>query len=79
MQEYLIYSCTPMYRFISLRNAGDSTSKLTDPTIVISKIVELLPALDEMGIPVLEEFTWLHFVDNLPPGYEFIKNNLQGS
>ena len=29
MQEYLIYSCTPMYRFISLRNAGDSASKLT--------------------------------------------------
>ena len=32
-----------------------------------------------MGIPVHEEFIWLHFVDNLPPGYEFIKNNLQGS
>ena len=29
MQEYVIYSCTPMYRFISLRNAGDSASKLT--------------------------------------------------
>ena len=26
-----------------------------------------------------EEFIWLHFVDNLPPKYEFIKNNLQGS
>ena len=26
-----------------------------------------------------EEFIWLHFVDNLPPGYKFIKNNLQGS
>ena len=41
--------------------------------------MELLAALDEMGIPVHEVFTWLHFVDNLPPGYEFIKNNLQGS
>ena len=29
MQEHLIYSCTPMYRFISLRNADDTTSKLT--------------------------------------------------
>ena len=26
-----------------------------------------------------EEFVWLHFVGNLPPVYEFIKNNLQGS
>ena len=51
-----------------------------DSTIVIGKIVELLAALDEDGIPVHEEFIWLHFVDNLPPGcYEFIKNNLQGS
>ena len=41
--------------------------------------MELLAALDEVGIPVHEEFIWLHFVDNLPPGYEFIKNNLQGS
>ena len=51
-----------------------------DPAIVIGEIVELLlAALDEVGIPVHEEFIWLHFVDNLPPGYEFIKNNLQGS
>ena len=50
-----------------------------DPDIVIGEIVELLAALDEVGIPVHEEFIWLHFVDNLPPGYEFIKNNLQGS
>ena len=50
-----------------------------DPAIVIGAIVELLPALDEVGIPVHEEFIGLHFVDNLPPGYEFIKNNLQGS
>ena len=49
-----------------------------DPAIVIGEIVELLAALDEVGIPVYEEFIWLHFVDNLPPGYEFIKNNLQG-
>ena len=41
--------------------------------------MELLAALDEVGIPVHEEFIWLHFVDNLPPGYEFIKNNPQGS
>ena len=50
-----------------------------DPSIVIGEIMELLAALDEVGIPVQEEFIWLHFVDNLPPGYEFIKNNLQGS
>ena len=50
-----------------------------DPAIVIGEIVELLAAPEEMGIPVHEEFIWLHFVDNLPPGYEFIKNNLQGS
>ncbi|CAN0250735.1 unnamed protein product, partial [Ascophyllum nodosum] len=50
-----------------------------DPAIVIGETVELLAALDEVGIPVHEEFIWLHFVDNLPPGYEFIKNNLQGS
>ena len=50
-----------------------------DPAIVVGEIVELLAALDEVGILVHEEFLWLHFVDNLPPGYEFIKNNLQGS
>ena len=50
-----------------------------DPTIVIGEIVELLAALDEVGIPVHDEFICLHFVDNLPPDYEFIKNNLQGS
>ena len=32
-----------------------------------------------MGIPVHEEFIWLRFVSNFPPGYEFIRNNLQGS
>ena len=48
-----------------------------DPAIVIGEIVELLAALDEVGVTVHEEFIWLHFVDNLPPGYEFIKNNLQ--
>ena len=37
--------------------------------IVIGEVVELLAALDEVGIPVHEEFIWLHFVDNLPPGY----------
>ena len=26
-----------------------------------------------------EEFVWLHFVDNVPPVYEFIKNSLQVS
>ena len=50
-----------------------------DPVIISGQIVELLAALDEVGILVHEEFTWLHFVDNLPLGYEFIKNNLQGS
>ena len=50
-----------------------------DPAIVVGEIVELLAALDEVGIPMHEEFIWLHFVDNLPPGHEFIKNNLQGS
>ena len=41
--------------------------------------MDLLAALDEVGIPVHEEFIWLHFVGNFPLGYEFIKNNLQGS
>ena len=50
-----------------------------DPAIVVCEIVELLAALDEVGIPVPEEFIWPHFVDNLPPGYKFIKSNLQGS
>ena len=36
MQEYLIYSCTPMYRFISLRNAGDFTSKLTQSMLKVT-------------------------------------------
>ena len=49
------------------------------PATVIGEIVELLAALDEVGIPVHEEFIWLHFVDSLLPGYEFSKNNLQGS
>ncbi|CAN0461897.1 unnamed protein product, partial [Ascophyllum nodosum] len=50
-----------------------------DAAIVIDEIMELLAALDEMGIPVHEEFIWVYFVPNLPPGYKFIKNNLQGS
>ena len=41
--------------------------------------MELLATLDEVEIPVHEELSWLHFVDNLPLGYEFVKNNLQGS
>ena len=45
-----------------------------DPAIVIGEIVELVAALDEVRIPVHEEFIWLHFVDNLPPSYEFTKN-----
>ena len=48
-------------------------------SVVIGIIVELLTALNEVGIPVHEEFMLLHFVENLPPGYEFIKNNLQVS
>ena len=40
--------------------------------------MKLLAALDEVGISVYEEIIWLHFVDNLPPDYEFITNNLQG-
>ena len=43
-----------------------------DLAIIIGEIVELLAALDEMEIPVHEEFIWLHFVDNLSPGFEFI-------
>ena len=34
-----------------------------DPAIVIGEIVELLAALDGVGISVHEEFIWLHFVD----------------
>ena len=45
-----------------------------DPAIVIGEIVNILAALEEVRIPVHEEFAWLHFVDNLLPGYEFIKN-----
>ena len=50
-----------------------------DPAIVIGEIVKLLAALDKVGISVHEKFIWLHSVDNLPPGFEFIKNNLQRS
>ena len=50
-----------------------------DPAIVIGEIVELLAALNEVGIPVHKEYIWLNFGVILPPGYEFIKNNLQGS
>ena len=50
-----------------------------DPIIVIGAIVELFAALDEVGIPVHKEFVWMYFVDDLPHGYEFIKNNLRGS
>ena len=42
MQEYLIHSCTPMYRFISLRN---SASKLTSSLLVESKGY-ILPVLN---------------------------------
>ena len=38
--------------------------------IVIGEIVKLLAALEEVGIPVHDEFIWLHFVDKLPPGHE---------
>ena len=41
--------------------------------------MKLLAALDKVGILVHEEFIWLHFIVNLPPGFEFINNNLQGS
>jgi len=46
---------------------------------VIGEIVELFAVIDEVRIPVHGEFIWLHFVDNLPSGYELIKSNLQGS
>ena len=39
------------------------------PAIIIGEVGELLAALDEVGIPVHKEFIWLHFVDNLSPGY----------
>ena len=39
-----------------------------DPAIVIGEIMEPLVAL--VGTPVHKECIWLHFVDNLPPGYE---------
>ena len=48
-----------------------------DPAIVIGDIEELLATLDEVRISVHEEFIW-HFVENLPPDHEFIKNNPQG-
>ena len=41
-----------------------------DPAIVIGAIMELLAALDEVGMSVHEEFIWLDFVANLPPSYE---------
>ena len=47
-----------------------------DPTIIIGEIVELLDALNEVEFYVHKEFILLHFVDNLPPDYESIKNNL---
>ena len=47
--------------------------------MVIGEIMKLLAAIDEVGIPLHEEFIWLHFVDKPPPGYDFIKSNLQGS
>ena len=50
-----------------------------DLAIVIGEIIELLAALEEVGIPVHKEFTWLHFVDNLPPGHDFIRNSLRSS
>ena len=45
MQEYLIYSCTQMYRFISLRNSGNSASNLTSSLLVESKGY-ILPVLN---------------------------------
>ena len=45
-----------------------------DPAIVIGEVVELLAALDEMGIPMHEEFIWLHFVDNLPPNTSLLRS-----
>ena len=51
MQEYVICSCTPMYRIISLRNADGSTSKFTSSLLVESQIPivskgYVLPVLD---------------------------------
>ena len=46
---------------------------------MIGKTVDLAAALDKVGTPVHEEFIYLHFVDNLPSGYKFIKNNLQSA
>ena len=46
------------------------------PTIAIDEVVELLAALGEVVTSVHEEFIWLHFVDNLPLGYEFIEYDL---
>ena len=44
------------------------------PAIIIGEVVELLAALDEVGIPVHEEYIYLAALcGNLPPGYEFIK------
>ena len=45
-------------------SAGLRSSK--DPAIVIGEIVELLAALDEVGIPVHEEFIWLHLCGQPP-------------
>ena len=36
------------------------------PAIIIGEVVELLAALDEVGIPVHEEYIWLHFVETFP-------------
>ena len=38
-----------------------------DPAIVIGEIVELLAVLDEVGIPVHEEFIWLRLLTTFPP------------
>ena len=46
---------------------------------MIGKTVDLAAALDKVGTHVHEEFIHLHFMDNLSPGYEFIKNNLQSA
>lgn len=45
---------------------------------MIGEIVEFLAVLDEVAIRAKKEFIYLALFRGIPPGYDFIMNNLRG-
>ena len=60
-------------------SAGRFLALVFNRVTILDEVVELVVALDEVEVPVHEEFIWLHFVDNLPPRYEYVKRTTSKS